>query len=385
MNIYHRKQRWKIYLLIAAILIVVGSFLYTNNLTKKLAREERKKVELWAKAMKILTSKQDSEQSYDYSFVLEVIKKNETVPMILTDDSQRVISSRNVHISENNGEKEMKKLIREMKNEHNPIVIELPHENQYIYYKDSTLLTRLSIFPVIQLGVVALFLIISYYAFSTARKAEQNQVWVGMSKETAHQLGTPTSSLLANLELLRMESLNNRSIVQEIEKDINRLYKITERFSKIGSKPTLVKQNIVPVMENAMNYIKSRVSKKVSFHMRVEQDQDIKVPLSRSLFEWVIENLFKNAIDSMNGDGSITLSLFEKSHMVYIDVTDQGKGIPKSKHKTIFQPGYTSKKRGWGLGLSLAKRIIEQYHQGKIYVQHSEPNKGTTMRIALKK
>ena len=385
MNIYHRKQRWKIYLLIAAILIVVGSFLYTNNLTKKLAREERKKVELWAKAMKILTSKQDSEQSYDYSFVLEVIKKNETVPMILTDDSQRVISSRNVDISENNGEKEMKKLIREMKNEHNPIVIELPHENQYIYYKDSTLLTRLSIFPVIQLGVVALFLIISYYAFSTARKAEQNQVWVGMSKETAHQLGTPTSSLLANLELLRMESLNNRSIVQEIEKDINRLYKITERFSKIGSKPTLVKQNIVPVMENAMNYIKSRVSKKVSFHMRVEQDQDIKVPLSRSLFEWVIENLFKNAIDSMNGDGSITLSLFEKSHMVYIDVTDQGKGIPKSKHKTIFQPGYTSKKRGWGLGLSLAKRIIEQYHQGKIYVQHSEPNKGTTMRIALKK
>ena len=385
MNIYSRKQRWKIYLLIAALLIVVGSFLYTNNLTKKLAREERKKVELWAKAMKILTSMQDAEQSYDYGFVLEVIKKNETVPMILTDDSQRVISSRNVHISEKNREKEMKKLIREMKNAHNPIVIELPHEKQYIYYKDSTLLTRLSVFPVIQLGVVALFLIISYYAFSTARKAEQNQVWVGMSKETAHQLGTPTSSLLANLELLKMESLNNRSIVQEVEKDINRLYKITERFSKIGSKPTLVKQNIVPVMENAMNYIKSRVSKKVSFQMRIEQDQEIQVPLSRSLFEWVIENLFKNAIDSMNGDGSITLSLFEKSHMVYIDVKDQGKGIPKSKHRTIFQPGYTSKKRGWGLGLSLAKRIIEQYHQGKIYVQHSEPNKGTIMRIALKK
>jgi len=383
MNIYHRKQRWKIYLLIAALFIVVGSFMYTNDLTRRLAREERKNVELWAKSMKELTQNRDLDR--DYSFILEVIKDNETVPMILTDQNEQVIDMRNVSLSGKNREEELDRLIEEMKNEHQPIEIDLPHGKQYIFYKDSTLLTRLSFFPLIQLAVVALFLLISYYAFSTAKRAEQNQVWVGMSKETAHQLGTPTSSLLASLELLKMENLNNPSLVLEIEKDINRLGKITERFSKIGSRPSLRPENISGVLMNAVHYIKSRVSRKVEFILHFDENREIYVPVNKALFEWVIENLFKNAIDSMNGEGKIQLSVNEKNNMLYIDITDEGKGIPKSKYKTIFQPGYTSKKRGWGLGLSLAKRIVEQYHNGKIFVHHSELDKGSTFRIILRR
>lgn len=383
MNIYHRKQRWKIYLLIAALFIVVGSFMYTNDLTRRLAREERKNVELWAKSMKELTQNRDLDR--DYSFILEVIKDNETVPMILTDENEQVIDMRNVSLSGKNREEELDRLIEEMKSEHQPIEIALPHGKQYIFYKDSTLLTRLAFFPLIQLAVVALFLLISYYAFSTAKRAEQNQVWVGMSKETAHQLGTPTSSLLASLELLKMENLNNPSLVPEIEKDINRLGKITERFSKIGSRPSLRPENISGVLMNAVHYIKSRVSRKVEFILHFDENREIYVPVNKALFEWVIENLFKNAIDSMNGEGKIQLSVSEKNNMLYIDITDEGKGIPKSKYKTIFQPGYTSKKRGWGLGLSLAKRIVEQYHNGKIFVHHSELDKGSTFRIILRR
>ena len=382
MNIYHKKQRWKIFLLIAALFIVGGSFMYTSDLTKKLAQEERKKVELWAKGMKELTQNRDLNR--DYSFILEVIKDNETVPMILTDENERVISTRNVKPNKKRNE-ELDRLIEEMKSEHEPIEINLPEGKQYIFYKDSTLLTRLSFFPLIQLAVVALFLFLSYYAFSTSKRAEQNQVWVGMSKETAHQLGTPTSSLLANLELLRMEELRNPAIVQEIEKDVNRLKKITERFSKIGSKPSLQPENIPTVLMNAVNYIKSRISGRVKFSLHFDQNNDVCAAVNRSLFEWVVENLFKNAIDSMNGEGKIELSCYEKNKLLYIDITDEGKGIPKSKHKTIFQPGYTSKKRGWGLGLSLAKRIVEQYHNGKILVHYSEPGKGTTMRVILRK
>ncbi|MFP4620003.1 MAG: sensor histidine kinase [Bacteroidales bacterium] len=383
MNIYHQKQRWKIYLLIAAITIVVASFRFTSDLTEKLAKEERKKVELWAKGMKELTSGREIDK--DYSFILEVIKNNETVPMILTNEDEKVISTRNVDLPDKNKDSAMNRLIGEMKSDHEPIEVKLPEGKQYIFYKDSTLLTRLSYFPLIQLGVVALFLLISYYAFSTSKKSEQNKVWVGMSKETAHQLGTPTSSLLANLELLKMENMENQAIVQEIEKDINRLKKITERFSKIGSKPSLRSENIPTILINAVNYIKYRVSRRVEFSLNFDRYSEIYVPLNKALFEWVVENLFKNSIDSMNGEGKIRLTLHEKDNWLYIDITDNGKGIPKSKHKTIFQPGYTSKRRGWGLGLSLAKRIVEQYHNGKIFVYHSEPDEGTTMRIALRR
>jgi anti-sigma regulatory factor (Ser/Thr protein kinase) len=381
MNIYHRKQRWKIYLLIGAILIVGGSYWYTSNLTRKLAEEERKKVELWAKGMKELTRSRNLDK--DYSFILEVIKNNETVPMILTDEKEQVISMRNVHLGRQNREEKAEELIREMKQEHDPIEINLPHGKQYIFYEDSTLLKRLSYFPLIQLGVVGLFLLISYYAFSTARKAEQNQVWVGMSKETAHQLGTPTTSLLANLELLRMK-LKDQTILQEIEKDINRLEKITERFSKIGSTPSLEEVPLHPILTYVIGYVKSRSSRKVHFQLKYSGKEDLSLPLNRALFEWVLENLLKNAIDSMEGSGNITVEVVAKSSHVQIDILDEGKGIPKSKHGTIFQPGYTTKKRGWGLGLSLARRIIEQYHGGRIFVAQSEPGRGTTIRILLK-
>jgi len=367
--------------LLAALLIVVGSFWFTNNLTRQLADEERKKVELWAQGMKELTQNRNLDK--DYSFILEVIRNNETVPMILTDENEKMISMRNVHIGERNREKHIQELIDEMKQQHEPIEITLPQGRQYIFYKDSTLLTRLSYFPVIQLGVVALFLVISYYAFSTARKAEQNQVWVGMSKETAHQLGTPTTSLLANLELLRMK-LDDQTILGEVEKDINRLEKITERFSKIGSQPALKNESLRPLLSGVIEYIRSRSSKRVAFSLNFSGEGDLQVPLNKPLFEWVVENLLKNAIDSMNGDGAIDVQVHSRGRQVIIDVSDQGKGIPKSKYKTIFQPGYTTKKRGWGLGLSLAKRIIEQYHRGKIFVQHSEPGKGSILRVVLK-
>lgn len=368
--------------MLAALFIVLGSYWFTNNLTRQLAEEERKKVELWAQGMKELTHNRNLDK--DYSFILEVIRNNETVPMILTDEKEKMISMRNVHVGERNQEREIQELIAEMKQQHKPIEINLPQGKQYIFYKDSTLLTRLSYFPFIQLGVVALFLLISYYAFSTARKAEQNQVWVGMSKETAHQLGTPTTSLLANLELLRMK-MDDQTIIGEIEKDINRLEKITERFSKIGSQPALKSESLKPILSGVLEYIRTRTSKRVTFNLNLHEGDDLQVPLNKPLFEWVVENLLKNAIDSMDGDGVIDVQVHCKGQQVMIDVSDQGKGISRSKQKAVFQPGYTTKTRGWGLGLSLARRIIEQYHRGKIFVYHSEPGKGTTLRMVLKR
>jgi len=381
MNIYSKKQWWKLALLIAALLIAIGSFWFTNNLTNKLAEEERKKVELWAMGMKRIAQSQNLDE--DYRLSLKVISSNETVPMVWANDRDSVLSSRNVKSKYKENDR-MQELIHEMKAENEPITIELPSgEKQFIYYKNSTLLTQLFYFPLIQLGVVALFLLISYYAFSSSRKAEQNQVWVGMSKETAHQLGTPTSSLMANLELLKLK-LEDQTIIDEIEKDINRLNKITERFSKIGSLPSIKHENIVPVLLNTLNYIKSRSSKNIRFETNFEESKTVYAPINLALFEWVIENLVKNAIDSMNGKGTVHLNLSKKEQQVILDVKDEGKGIPKAKQGTIFRPGYTTKKRGWGLGLSLSRRIIEEYHNGKIFVHQSEVNKGTTIRIVLK-
>ena len=381
MNIYSKKQWWKLSLLIAALLIAIGSFWFTNNLTNKLAEEERKKVELWAMGMKRIAQSQNLDE--DYRLSLKVISSNETVPMVWANSGDSVLSSRNVKNKYKENDR-MQELIKEMKAENEPITIELPSgENQYIYYKNSTLLTQLFYFPIIQLGVVALFLLISYYAFSSSRKAEQNQVWVGMSKETAHQLGTPISSLMANLELLKLR-LEDQTVIGEIEKDINRLNKITERFSKIGSLPSIKHENIVPVLLNTINYLKSRSSKNIRFETSFEEGETVYAPINRALFEWVIENLVKNAIDSMNGKGTVCLNLSRKEQQVILDIKDEGKGIPKARQGTIFRPGFTTKKRGWGLGLSLSKRIIEEYHYGKIFIYQSEVNKGTTIRILLK-
>ena len=383
MNIYTKKQKWKLFLLFVAILIAAASILTTNNLAKQLSKEERKKVELWALGMRQLSSLDNQEKNY--TFILEVIKNNETVPVILTDKNGNVVSSRNLDPNRENDPEYLELQLEKMKKENEPIeIILLDGNKNYIYYKESVLLTRLYYFPIIQFVVMIIFLLVAYLAFSTSRKAEQNQVWVGMSKETAHQLGTPTSSLLANLELLKLKKVD-QEIVDEFEKDINRLEKITERFSKIGSVPKLTKQDIIPVLVNTVNYIKARSSDKINFQFNFSANDQILLPFNASLFEWVIENLCKNAIDSMEGVGTLSVILDDRIQYLYIDIKDQGKGIPKSKYTTIFQPGYTTKKRGWGLGLSLSKRIIEDYHKGKIFVYHSEINKGTIIRMVLKK
>ncbi|MFO7827072.1 MAG: HAMP domain-containing sensor histidine kinase [Bacteroidales bacterium] len=383
MSIYTKKQKWKLLLLFVAILIAAGSILTTNNLVKQLSKEERKKVELWALGMRQLSGLDNEEK--DYTFILEVIKNNETVPVILTDRNGDIVSTRNLDPDKEDNPEYLQKQLEKMKKENDPIEIVLLDGNKnFIYYKESILLTRLFYFPIIQFAVMILFLLVAYIAFSTSRKAEQNQVWVGMSKETAHQLGTPTSSLLANLELLRLKNVDEE-IISEFEKDITRLEKITERFSKIGSVPKLQKQDVIHVLINAVNYIKARTSSKINFSFNFSENDHVVLPFNEPLFEWVIENLCKNAIDSMNGAGNININIDDRVQFLFIDIKDEGKGIPKSKHSTIFQPGFTTKKRGWGLGLSLSKRIIESYHDGKIFVYQSEPEKGTTIRIVLKK
>ena len=277
----------------------------------------------------------------------------------------------------------MKAQLNKIKLEKKPIVIYIGKNNKnYIYYKDSYLLKQLTYYPYIQLGVILLFIIVAYLAFSASRKAEQNQVWVGLTKETAHQLGTPTSSLMAWSELIK-DKLSDIELINELEKDVKRLEIITDRFSKIGSNPTLKITNLNNSIVAAIEYLKSRTSDKINFLINFPAE-DILIPLSQSLFEWVIENLCKNSIDAISDNGNIIITLKKIKYKVLIDITDTGNGIPKSKYKTIFKPGFTTKPRGWGLGLSLSKRIIENYHKGKIFVLNSEPNKGSTFRIILK-
>lgn len=383
MNIYTKKQKWKLLLLVGAAIIGILTFVITNNLAKKLSIEERKKVELWALGMRQLSALNNG--GGDETFILEVIINNETVPVILTDKDGVILSSRNLDSNKENEKEYLSKQLEKMKKDNEPIEITLLDGNRnFIYYKESILLTQLYYFPFIQFAVISLFLFVSYIAFSVSRKAEQNQVWVGMSKETAHQLGTPTSSLMASLELLKLNNVDKK-VVTEFEKDVNRLEKITERFSKIGSAPKLEKQDIIEALLNTINYIKARSSEKIKFNVNFSENDKILLPFNSSLFEWVVENLLKNAIDSMEGSGSININIDDRIQFLFIDIEDEGKGLLKSKYKTIFQPGYTTKRRGWGLGLSLSKRIIEMYHDGKIFVNHSELDRGTNMRIVLKK
>lgn len=383
MNIYTQKIRWKFFLFVMAAVIGLTSLIYTQRMVRELKTEERKKVELWAKATKQLIELDITES--DFEFLFEVIENNNTVPVILVDALGDTISTRNLDPVRKNNPEYLYRQLKKMNQVHEPIEIELSNgEKNYIYYKDSFILTKLAWFPFIQLGVIVLFIFVSYYAFSATRKAEQNQVWVGLSKETAHQLGTPTSSLSAWVELLRMKKLDEKLIL-EFEKDVNRLEKITERFSKIGSKPALVRSNLVKEILHTVQYIKNRSSKKVSFEFNFGEDEEIWIPLNTVLFEWVIENLCKNALDAIGSDGKIRISITNQTKVIYLDISDNGKGIPKSRFKTIFSPGYTTKERGWGLGLSLTKRIVEMYHGGNIFVKYSEINKGTTIRIILRK
>ena len=383
MNIYTRKIRWKFIIFLSAVLIALGSLFYTNKLVRQLKQEEKNKVELWAKATEQLIDLDITETNFEFLF--EVIENNNTVPVILVNSDNEIVSTRNLDPAKENNNDYVERQLKKMKKQHEAIEFSIgDNSNNYIYYKDSILLSKLELFPFVQLGVIILFILISYFAFSTSRKAEQNQVWLGLSKETAHQLGTPTSSLAALVELLRMNDLDEK-ILKEFEKDVLRLEKITERFSKIGSKPSLKSINLFNVIMHAVTYIKSRSSENVRFNFSFSEKDELNLPLNAALFEWVIENLCKNAIDAMNGKGIISINVQDNIQVVYLDITDTGRGMNKSKFKTIFKPGYTTKERGWGLGLSLSKRIVEMYHDGKIFVNYSEINKGTCIRIVLKK
>ncbi|PBQ34869.1 hypothetical protein CNR22_09920 [Sphingobacteriaceae bacterium] len=314
----------------------------------------------------------------------EVAVTTSEVQVIFTDASKRHVIDHSDKIDTNkiNTPEKLRATLLELAQANQPIAIDLGEgETNYIFYAESELLTKLKFYPYIQFGVIGLFLIIAYILFSTARKAEQDQVWVGMSKETAHQLGTPLSSLMAWNEHLLSQGVDE-SIIHEMQQDVKRLNTITDRFSKIGSQPTLVSENVNEVLFEAVDYLKKRTSRNVAYTLELP-DEIMHAHLSKPLFEWVIENICKNAIDAMEGKGTLHISLTEIPETLIIDITDSGKGIPKSKFTTVFEPGFTTKSRGWGLGLSLCKRIIEIYHKGKIYVLNSEPNKGTTFRIEL--
>jgi signal transduction histidine kinase len=498
-NIYNKKQRWKLGLAASALVIIIASLWYTRNLVKTISTNEKEKVELWAKAVqkkanlvkftnelfeKIKTgerkkaelyaeaTKQLSADAQDVSFVLKVLQENTSVPVILTNENDEIQISRNldsarekdpVYLKEQlqimkdlyqpveinvykgikqklyhkdsrvfsdiklvfdsliksfitevavnsaavpviytnntkdiilalgkidtievNTPEKLQQKLAELSSENTPIQVDLGEgTSDYIFYAPSELLTQLKYYPYVQFGVIGLFLLIAYILFSTARKAEQDQVWVGMSKETAHQLGTPLSSLMAWNEHLRAMGVDE-SIVNEMQQDVKRLNTITDRFSKIGSQPTLVPSDINQVLIDAIEYLKNRTSRNTNYTLKLPEEH-LQVHLCVPLFEWVIENICKNAIDAMEGKGEIEVALIDVPEGLFVDISDTGKGIPKSKFKTVFEPGYTSKQRGWGLGLSLCKRIIEIYHNGKIFVLRSEVNKGTTFRIALKR
>ncbi|HEY5469995.1 MAG TPA: ATP-binding protein [Bacteroidales bacterium] len=376
------KTLWKLSLFLFAVLIGMGSLIYTGNLVKKLKVEERKNVQLWAEATRLISI---SDTSLNLDFLSSIIYNNTTIPVILTDESDSIISAGNFNNERIGDPKYLEKHFKKIKGKNKPIIINLgeSHYNS-IYYKDSIILTMLIFYPFIQLGIIVLFILVSYLAFSSSRKADQNQVWVGMSKETAHQLGTPTSSLAGWIEIMQ-HKYPEISITKELARDVERLEKVTERFSRIGSKPALTSENIIIIISRTIDYLKSRTSSKVKFITDYSLNKEIVVPINSALFEWVIENVSKNAIDAMEGNGEITIRITETEKHALIDISDTGKGIPKSAFNKIFNPGFTTKQRGWGLGLSLAKRIVEEYHNGRIFVKYSEVGKGSCIRIMMSK
>jgi signal transduction histidine kinase len=383
LDIYRKKQRWKLILFLAAVLIGVGSLWYTNRLVGQIEETERQKMELWAEAVRIVNL---ADFDADPSFPFSVIENNTHIPVILVDSDGAIIGMKNIDTTGvNHPEAYLQKQLEHAREENDSLTINLgPDQEQYLLYRDSILLRKLTFFPYVQLGVIMLFIMVSYIAFSISRKAEQNEVWTGMSKETAHQLGTPISSLMGWVEILK-QSATDQAMVGELEKDASRLEKIADRFSKIGSRPTQETTNLNQILEESLDYIRNRGPKNIEYKLDLPE-QAIMASLNPTLFEWVIENLCKNATDAIPAEGGqVILHAVETSGNVIIDVEDSGKGIGKSRFKTIFKPGYTTKKRGWGLGLSLSKRIIEEYHEGRIFVMSSEPNESTILRIMLKK
>lgn len=378
-SIYDSRQRLKYVFIIGAVVIAIASVFVSDLLIKDLAREERQKIEVWAEATRVVTSE---DPSLNMKLILQIIQGNTSIPVMLCNEQDSVMNYKNIDLPEKNVEGFLYQKAQELKKKNQPIPIDMEDGTfQYLYYDDSINLKRLLIYPYAQLSVMAVFILIAFLALTSTKRAEQNKVWVGLSKETAHQLGTPISSLIAWVEYLKMKEVDP-SLLEEMEKDVKRLETIADRFSKIGSQPEPVPLDIRDSIRAALNYMETRISSKVKITVEAPEEP-VMVLMNDSLFAWVVENLCKNAVDAMGGQGDIRFHIEEKAKKVYIDVSDTGKGILKSKFKTVFNPGYTTKKRGWGLGLSLVKRIIESYHGGKIYVKNSEIGKGTTFRIEL--
>ncbi len=376
---------WRTLLAVIAIAIVTGTVFYSNYLSKKIAADERRKVNVWVQSLK--TRATATEQSaLDLTNI--ITSENSEIPIIGTDEKDNPIGEfLNLDSAKTADSNYLKQKIKEFKGQHEAISVEISANpltiNKY-YYGDSDLLKEVRYYPIIQLIIVALFIIITLITVSTRNKSTQNQVWAGMAKETAHQLGTPLSSLQGWVELLK-ETGSNDKIVAEMIKDVDRLKLVSDRFGKIGSTPQLEEKNIIEQIESMVAYIKRRATERVSFSINSFGEKEIMAMINAPLFDWVIENLLKNALDAMEGKGSISISIKNETAQTIIDVSDSGKGISKQNISKVFKPGFTTKKRGWGLGLSLSKRIIEQYHKGELFVKQSETGKGTTFRIVLRK
>ncbi|HLS38549.1 MAG TPA: ATP-binding protein [Sphingobacterium bovisgrunnientis] len=393
---YNSKQAWKILLLIFAAVIGIASLLYSNYLVKSLSKSERTKAEVWAMSTRSIMTMPDVDDEF-ISFVYAV-RDSLTLPAIITDEKDNIIFWRDLDSTKTNilSEDSLKtnvvydphyfqKELNHMKRAHAPIHLTLDNGEKWsVYYHESKALRNLRIFPYIQLSLIAIFLIFAYYVFNSIRKSEQNLVWVGMAKEAAHQLGTPISSLMGWIELIKMKfDAEDDQVVNEMERDVTRLEIVADRFSKIGSRPILTNHNVYEVIDNFVQYFKIRTSEKITFQLT--GDNHVEAKMNVPLFDWIIENLLKNAVNAIDTEGNITVDIKENiaKEEIFIDISDTGKGIPKSNFEAIFQPGFTTRQRGWGLGLSLTKRMV-RYHRGHIFVKESEIGKGTTFRIILK-
>jgi len=400
MNPYHNNQRWKFALLIFAVIIAGTSLIYTNYLVKNLSEAERTKAEVWAMSTRNIFDMPDIND--EFTTFIYAIRDSLSMPAIIADSKDNIIywkgldtARTNINLSNEvvmEGTSMPKydpdyfnRQLEIMKEQHPPIIVDLYNgESWYIYYKDSMLLTQLRIFPYVQLTLIAIFLIIAYTVFNSIRRSEQNQVWLGMAKEAAHQLGTPISSLMAWVELIKVKfNAEEDPLIDEMEQDVKRLEVVADRFSKIGSKPVLEPHNLYDVIQSFITYFQVRVSDKIDFV--ISGDKHVEAMLNVPLFDWVLENILKNATNAIDSAGRIEVQITENiaKEQIFIDISDTGKGISRSNYDAVFQPGFTTRKRGWGLGLSLTKRMIENYHNGQIFVKDSEIGKGTTFRIIL--
>ncbi len=382
MDIYNNKNAVKIIFIFIATVIGLGTILYTDTFLKELRAEEVRRAKLFVEAMDIA---QNATDDVNLSFVLKIIEGNSTIPIIVVNENGEVTAYRNLDPVKSKDADWIKKQVPLMAAENEPIEVTFAaNRKNIIYYQESTLLTQLRLYPIMLLLVISVFIGIAYLAFSSSRRSEQNRVWTGMAKETAHQIGTPLSSLMGWIEILRSQNTDEMALV-EMEKDVSRLVTITDRFSKIGSMPTMKDENIAEVTEHAFNYLATRASKKIKMTLNNNLGKTVIIRVNQQLLGWVIENLVRNAIDAIAGPGEVKIELSEHGKWIKLDVTDTGKGIAKAQHSIVFRPGFSTKTRGWGLGLSLAKRIVEEYHKGKIFVVQSELGKGTNFRILLPK